>query len=222
MHRMRLKVCFSQWASLLAQTVKNLPAIWETHIGSLDWEDSAGEGNGNPLQYSCLENSPDRWAWWAPVPGVAKSQTQLSNTFHFHLVNRGCRTKYHGDTSCHKHRKWISRGSGSLRSGHQHRPLPVSFLYLTYRQPPSHSLWPQKAFPVWRSSKPSVSSYKDTNPVMRTLPPVTSSKLTTALQKTFIREFPFSSHRLGENLAKPITDKELVSRIYTVFSKLNT
>ena len=57
---------------------------------------------------------------------------------------------------------------------------------------------------------------------MRTLPPVTSSKLTTALPKTFIREFPFSSHRLGENLAKPINDKELVSRIYTVFSKLNT
>ena len=97
---------------MVAKLVKNLPAMRETHVGSLDWEDSTGEGNGNPLQYSCLENSSDRWAWWAPVPGVAKSQTQLSNTFHFHLVNRGCRTKYHGDTSCHKHRKWISRGSG--------------------------------------------------------------------------------------------------------------
>ena len=32
-----------------------------------------GEGNGNPLQYSCLENSMDRGAWWAPVHGVAKS-----------------------------------------------------------------------------------------------------------------------------------------------------
>ena len=33
---------------------------------------SPGEGNGNPLQYSCLENSMDREAWWAIVPGVTK------------------------------------------------------------------------------------------------------------------------------------------------------
>ena len=39
---------------------------------------SPGEGNGNPLQYSCLENSTDRGAWWAIVHGVAKSQTPLS------------------------------------------------------------------------------------------------------------------------------------------------
>ena len=36
---------------------------------------SPGEGNGNPLQYSCLENSMDREAWWATVHGVTKSQT---------------------------------------------------------------------------------------------------------------------------------------------------
>ena len=36
---------------------------------------SSGEGNGNPLQYSCLENSTDRGACWATVHGVAKSQT---------------------------------------------------------------------------------------------------------------------------------------------------
>ena len=40
---------------------------------------SPGEGNGYPLQYSCLENSMDRGAWWVTVHGVAKSQTQLSN-----------------------------------------------------------------------------------------------------------------------------------------------
>ena len=40
---------------------------------------SPGEGNGYPLQYSCLENSTDRGAWWATVHGVAKSPTQLSN-----------------------------------------------------------------------------------------------------------------------------------------------
>ena len=36
-----------------------------------------GEGNGNPLQYSCLENPGDRGAWWAAVYGVAQNQTQL-------------------------------------------------------------------------------------------------------------------------------------------------
>ena len=36
---------------------------------------SPGEGNGNPLQYSCLENCMDRGAWWATVHGVTKSQT---------------------------------------------------------------------------------------------------------------------------------------------------
>ena len=46
---------------------------------------SPGEGNGNPLQYSCLENPMDRGAWYATVHGVAKSQTRLSDfTFTFH------------------------------------------------------------------------------------------------------------------------------------------
>ena len=36
---------------------------------------SPGEGNGNPLQYYCLENPMDRGAWWATVHGVAKSRT---------------------------------------------------------------------------------------------------------------------------------------------------
>ena len=40
---------------------------------------SSGEGKGNPLQYSCLENSMDRGAWWVTVHGVTKSQTQLIN-----------------------------------------------------------------------------------------------------------------------------------------------
>ena len=40
---------------------------------------SPGEGNGNPLQYSCLDNSMDRGAWWATVYGVAKRQTWLSD-----------------------------------------------------------------------------------------------------------------------------------------------
>ena len=44
---------------------------------------SPGGGNGNPLQYSGLENPMDRGAWWATVHGVTKSQTQLSNSHLF-------------------------------------------------------------------------------------------------------------------------------------------
>ena len=47
---------------------------------------SPGEGNGNPLQYSCLENSMDREAWWAIVHGAAKNWTRLSD-FHFYSPN---------------------------------------------------------------------------------------------------------------------------------------
>ena len=44
-----------------------------------------GEGNGTPLQYSCLENPMDGGAWWAAVHGVAKSRAQLSEHLHFHF-----------------------------------------------------------------------------------------------------------------------------------------
>ena len=48
-------------------------------VRTLHQEDSPGEGHGNPLQYSCLENLMDKGAWWATVHGVTKSQTRLSN-----------------------------------------------------------------------------------------------------------------------------------------------
>ena len=44
-------------ASLGTQMVKNLPAMWDTQVPSLGLENSPGEGNGYPLQYSCLQNS---------------------------------------------------------------------------------------------------------------------------------------------------------------------
>ena len=62
------------------------PAVYLTH-GSV----YIGEGNGTPLQYSCLENPMDRGAWWAAVHGVDKSQTRLSDftfTFHFHALEK--------------------------------------------------------------------------------------------------------------------------------------
>ena len=49
----------------------------ETQVWSLGRERSPGEGNGYPLQCSCLENPMDRGAWWARVNGVTKSQTRL-------------------------------------------------------------------------------------------------------------------------------------------------
>ena len=52
---------------------------------------TAGEGNGIPLQYSCLENPMDQGAWWAAVHGVAKSWTRLSDftfTFQFHALEK--------------------------------------------------------------------------------------------------------------------------------------
>ena len=61
--------------------VKNLPAKGATgDMGSIPGLGrSPAGGNGNPLQYSCLENPMDTEAWWATAPGVAKSQTQLSD-----------------------------------------------------------------------------------------------------------------------------------------------
>ena len=58
-----------------------------------------GEGNGTPLQYSCLENPMDRGAWWAAVHGVAKSPTRLSDftfTFHFHALEKEMATHSSG------------------------------------------------------------------------------------------------------------------------------
>ena len=50
-----------------------------------------GEGNGNPLQYSCLENPMDGGAWWPAVQGVTESQTRLSDfpfSFHFRALEK--------------------------------------------------------------------------------------------------------------------------------------
>ena len=55
-------------ASLVVQKVL------ETRVQSLDWEDPLEKGNGNPFQYSCLENIMDRGAWQAIVHGLTKSQ----------------------------------------------------------------------------------------------------------------------------------------------------
>ena len=68
-------------ASLVAQMVKSLPVMLETWVLFLGQEDSPGEGNGNPLQYFCLENPMNGGAWRATVHGVTKNWTRL-NDYH--------------------------------------------------------------------------------------------------------------------------------------------
>jgi len=63
---------FKKWTSVIAQSVKNLPAMQETQVLFLGWEDPLEKKNNNPLQYSCLENPMDRGALRAAVHGVAR------------------------------------------------------------------------------------------------------------------------------------------------------
>ena len=80
----RLRLCTNKWTSLVAQTVKRLPAMRETRASIPGSGRSPGEGNGSPIQYSCLNTSTDGGAWWTVVHGVAKRPTRLSSfTFTF-------------------------------------------------------------------------------------------------------------------------------------------
>ena len=66
-----------EWSSYVALVVENAPAN-AGDAGSIPRSGrSPGEGNGNPLRYSCLKNPMDRGAWRAAVHGVAQSQTRL-------------------------------------------------------------------------------------------------------------------------------------------------
>ena len=67
------------WASLVAQTVENPPAMWEIWVHSLSWEDPLEEGMATHSSILAWRILMDRGAWRAAVHGVAKSQTQLSN-----------------------------------------------------------------------------------------------------------------------------------------------
>ena len=68
-----------QWASLVAQSVKNLPAIQETQVLSLGWEDPLEKEMATHSSILAWKNPMDRGAWQATLHGIAKSQTQLSN-----------------------------------------------------------------------------------------------------------------------------------------------
>ena len=74
------------------QTEKKIRKISSTTPSFYQFiEQLIGEGNGTPLQYSCLENPMDRGAWQAAAHGVARSRTRLSDftfTFHFHALEK--------------------------------------------------------------------------------------------------------------------------------------
>ena len=104
-HQAHLSMKFSRqeyWSGLpypLPRDIPN-PGIKPTSLRSSALADrffttttTTREGNGTPLQYSCLENPMDRGAWWAAVHGVMKSRTRLSDslslfTFHFHALEK--------------------------------------------------------------------------------------------------------------------------------------
>ena len=92
------------WACLPPSLIIPHPSLQSTELSSLCYTAASHylsvlhlvvyisrEGNGTPLQYSCLENPMDRGAWWAAVHGVVKSRTQRSDfpfTFQFHALEK--------------------------------------------------------------------------------------------------------------------------------------
>ena len=72
------KIYIFVWISLVAQTVKDTPAMQETWVQSLGWEDSQEEGMATHSSILAWKIPMDRGAWRAIVPGIAKSQTRLS------------------------------------------------------------------------------------------------------------------------------------------------
>ena len=75
----------------LSFSLIHLPIIPNPHHIELIYTTLLGEGNGTPLQYSCLENPMDGGAWWAAVHGVTESRTRLSDftfTCHFHALRK--------------------------------------------------------------------------------------------------------------------------------------
>ena len=88
-------IAFANVCGVDTSTMTDFKLLIETWShGTQNWEDlrvSGREGNGTPLQYSCLENPMDGGAWWAAVHGVARSRARLSDstfTFHFHTLEK--------------------------------------------------------------------------------------------------------------------------------------
>ena len=127
----------SLWAFLVAYMVKNLPAIWETWVQSLGWEDAL-KRNGYPLQYSCLENSMDRGAWQATVHAVAKRHDwETFRVYHlplfadFLLVGWWLGTKVVFQEACAQPKVSIPRVGGGL-SSYRRTQLLLHIMYIPW------------------------------------------------------------------------------------------
>ena len=129
---------FTQRASQVVPMIKNLSAnAGDTRdTGSiLGSGRSPGVGNGNPLQYSCLENPIDRGAWWVIDHQVAKSWTQLSLYAHTHThthTQKAGGMQYHFIISAFSmlHLVWMTTPASCLSSPAllQHLPCSLSIL----------------------------------------------------------------------------------------------
>ena len=112
---------------ILTSKNPNYSAKKQKHVSSCpgNWTvllESPGEGNGTPLQYSCLENCMDGGAWWAAVHGIGKSRTWLNDftfTFHFYALEKELAT--HSSVLA-----WRIPGMGSHRVWHDSSDLAVA------------------------------------------------------------------------------------------------
>ena len=95
--------CLNSASTIREGRIEKMVRIHSTSARQVVWicelrlsKGFSGEGDGTPLQYSCLENPMDRGAWWAAVCGVTKSRTRLSNltfTFYFHSLEKEMATQ---------------------------------------------------------------------------------------------------------------------------------
>ena len=96
----------------MAQTVKNLPTMWETWVQSLGWEDPLEEGLAMHSSVLAWRIPKDRGTWWATVYGVAKSQTQLrtKHSTRGKSKKRGLRWKQPTSPKFARAEMWFSHG----------------------------------------------------------------------------------------------------------------
>ena len=80
--------CPSSWTSLMAQMVKNLPAVQETQVQSLALEDPLEKGMATHSSILAWRIPIDRGAWWVTVHGITKDWTRLSNFTHKELYKK--------------------------------------------------------------------------------------------------------------------------------------
>ena len=141
-----------RWSSIFLQCRRH-------GVQSLGWEDSPGEGNGSPLQYSCLEHSMDEGAWQATVHGITKRWTQLSDfTFTFFHLRLGLifsvvgRFHPHAEEgSCQQFQIYILLAKGSQNrkefSTFVQQKYPKEFGWLTsFNSTLNIFIWPGEQF----------------------------------------------------------------------------